>query len=69
LAEELINEFGDKLESITLVRGAGVRFEVTVDGATVFSKAQERRHPRPGEVLEEINTRKASGRDIGKMAH
>jgi selT/selW/selH-like putative selenoprotein len=55
LAEEIINEYGSDLESITLVKGEKGRFEVTVNGKEVFSKATEKRHPAPGEVLEKIS--------------
>jgi selT/selW/selH-like putative selenoprotein len=54
LAEEIINEYGSDLESITLISGEKGRFEVTVNGSEVFSKAIEKRHPAPGEVLEKI---------------
>jgi selT/selW/selH-like putative selenoprotein len=54
LAEEIINEYGNDLESITLIRGEKGRFEVTANGKDVFSKEIEKRHPAPGEVLEKI---------------
>jgi selT/selW/selH-like putative selenoprotein len=54
LAEEIINEYGSDLESIILLRGGNGRFEVTANGSEVFSKAIEKRHPAPGEVLEKI---------------
>lgn len=54
MAEEIINEYGDDVESITLVRGEKGRFEVVANGSEVFSKAMEKRHPAPGEVLEKI---------------
>lgn len=54
MAEEIINEYGDDLESIILVKGEKGRFEVTVNGKEVFSKAIEKRHPAPAEVLEKI---------------
>jgi selenoprotein W-related protein len=69
LAEELINEFGEQLDSITLVRGSGGRFEVTVDGNLVFSKAELKRHAQQGEIVEKIQERAASGRDIRGMTH
>ncbi len=34
-----------------LVKSAGGAFEVSVDGALVFSKLQLNRHAKPGEVL------------------
>jgi selenoprotein W-related protein len=37
-----------------LVPSSGGRFEVTVDGRTVFSKHALRRHAEPGEIVEAI---------------
>ena len=54
MAGEIIDEFGDDLESLTLVRGDGGRFEVDVDGRSVFSKRAAGRHANPGEVVANI---------------
>jgi selenoprotein W-related protein len=62
LAEEIIAEFGERLETITLVKGMGGRFEVSVDGQLIFSKAQEKRHAEPGEVVEKMQESVARGR-------
>jgi selenoprotein W-related protein len=72
LAGEIIAEFGDDVETITLVRGSGGRFEVTVDGGLLFSKAATQRHPQPGEVVDKIRAiraQAASGRDLRRSAH
>lgn len=37
--------------SVQLVKSSGGAFEVTVDGAPVFSKKAVGRHAQPGEVL------------------
>jgi predicted Rdx family selenoprotein len=47
----MIEVYGDDLEAITLVRGGKGRFEVTVDGEEVYSKARTKRHAEPGEVV------------------
>ena len=65
----MIGEFGEQLDSITLIRGAGGRFEVTVDGNLIFSKAELKRHAQPGEVVQKIQERAAGGRDLRKMSH
>ena len=57
MAEEIIAEFGDQLETITLVKGAGGRFEVSVDSQMVFSKAEERRHAQAGEVVQKMQAK------------
>jgi selT/selW/selH-like putative selenoprotein len=59
LAGEIIEEFGDDLETITLVKGNKGRFEVALDGATIFSKSASKRHPQPGEVTGNIRGMRA----------
>lgn len=54
MAEEIIDEYGDDLETIMLVRGEKGRFEVTVDGKEVYSKSRTKRHANPGEVMENL---------------
>jgi selenoprotein W-related protein len=54
LAGEIIEDYGDHLESITLIRSSGGRFEVEVDNQLIFSKEQTHRHANPGEVVESI---------------
>jgi selenoprotein W-related protein len=54
VAEELIDQFGDDLETLTLVRGGKGRFEVTVDGQEVYSKSRTKRHAEPGEVAQNL---------------
>jgi len=54
LAGELIEEYGNELESITLVRGRNGRFEVTLDGEEIYSKSRTKRHAEPGEVVQLI---------------
>jgi len=54
LAGEIIDTFGDDVEAITLVHGVGGVFDVEMDGATVFSKHQAKRHPEPGEIVSKL---------------
>ena len=54
MAEEIIAEFGEQVETITLRKGGGGRFEVSVDGTMVFSKAEEKRHAQSGEIVQRI---------------
>jgi selenoprotein W-related protein len=54
LAAEIIDEFGDDLESVTLQRSDAGRFEVDVDGRSVYSKLASGRHANPGEVIANI---------------
>jgi len=45
---------------VKLVEASGGLFEVTVDGALVFSKRSLGRHAKPGEVLELIRQHQAA---------
>jgi selT/selW/selH-like putative selenoprotein len=44
---------------VQLAKSSGGVFEVTVDGAVVFSKKSLGRHAAPGEVLELLRLRRA----------
>ncbi len=57
MAGELIEEYGDDLESVTLVRGGKGQFEVSVDGREVYSKFKTKRHANPGEIVESLRAR------------
>jgi selenoprotein W-related protein len=46
---------------IQLVPSSGGRFEVTVDGKLVFSKARLGRHAQPGEVLALVKEARSEG--------
>jgi selenoprotein W-related protein len=46
---------------VKLVPGSGGVFEVSIDGATVFSKKRAGRHAQPGEVVEAVRARKSKG--------
>ena len=50
LANELLAGWAPILRTVELRSGNTGRFEVTLDGELVFSKAQLKRHPKPGEV-------------------
>jgi selenoprotein W-related protein len=47
---ELLNAWAPRIARATLLPSGGGRFEVTLDGELLFSKAALKRHPRPGEV-------------------
>jgi len=50
LTADLLNEFEPEIESFTLVPSDGGRFEVSVNGALIYSKLETHRHAEPGEV-------------------
>ena len=51
LATELLKQFEDTVESISLVPSDGGRFEVMVNDRLDYSKLKTGRHAQPGEVL------------------
>lgn len=51
LAGDLIREFEGEIKTLAIVPSDGGRFEVSVNGALVFSKKQLGRHAEPGEVV------------------
>jgi selenoprotein W-related protein len=48
---EMLEAVEPEIRSITLVPSDGGRFEVTVNGALLYSKLQTGRHAEPGEVM------------------
>ncbi len=57
LTDELLQGWAPIIETIELVPSSKGRFEVTVDGELVFSKATVGRHANPGEVATLVRTR------------
>ena len=55
MAEELLHGYGDSIESLTLIPSGGGRFEVTVNGRLIFSKAREGRFPDLQEIQKELH--------------
>jgi selenoprotein W-related protein len=51
LTDELLRGWAPIIERIDLVPADKGRFDVTIDGELVFSKARLRRHAQPGEVV------------------
>ncbi|GAB4505536.1 MAG: hypothetical protein Fur0043_25320 [Anaerolineales bacterium] len=51
LANDLLKQFEDQIESLNLIPSDGGRFEVSVNGQLVYSKLQTHRHAEPGEVV------------------
>ncbi len=47
---ELLKQYEDKIETITLIPSGGGAFEVKVNDQLVYSKLQTGRHPEEGEV-------------------
>ncbi len=47
---ELLGAWAPRIARATLLPSSGGRFEVTLNGELLFSKAALHRHPRPGEI-------------------
>lgn len=54
MAEQLLGEFEESIEKITLIVSAGGRFEVEVDGNLVYSKKETGRHAEYEDVAEPV---------------
>jgi selenoprotein W-related protein len=50
LTDELLQGWAPVIETIELIPASKGRFEVTLDGELIFSKADLGRHANPGEV-------------------
>jgi selenoprotein W-related protein len=54
---ELLAAWAPRIARAVLLPSSGGRFEVTLDGELLFSKAALERHPRRGEVHSLVATR------------
>lgn len=54
LAEKMLQEFSRKLGGVTLIPGSKGQFEVSLDGAPVFSKIEKGRFPDNKEIRDAI---------------
>ncbi len=57
LTDELLKGWAPIIEDIDLIPSSGGRFEVTLDGELIFSKAALKRHAEPGEVVALVRER------------
>jgi selenoprotein W-related protein len=51
LADEVLSRWAPVMRAVSLQSGSKGRFEVTLDGELIFSKAQTGRFPKPNEVI------------------
>ncbi len=51
VASDILSHYQHVVESLTLTTGSKGVFDVSVDGALLYSKSQTGRHANPGEVL------------------
>jgi len=52
LVGELLTKFESKLDSVRIIPSKGGRFEVTFNGALIYSKLATHRHANPGEIAD-----------------
>jgi selenoprotein W-related protein len=57
LTDELLNGWAPIIEHIDLIPSSKGRFEVTLDGDLIFSKAALGRHAEPGEIAKIVRER------------
>ena len=57
LAGEILERWAPVMRTLELKAGSRGRFEVTLDGELLFSKASEGRHARPSEVTALVEQR------------
>lgn len=57
LAQELLIGWAPVLRGVELASGTKGRFEVTLDGELIFSKAAIQRHANRGEIAAEVERR------------
>jgi selT/selW/selH-like putative selenoprotein len=51
-SQDLLSNYQNVIEALTLATGSKGVYDVSVDGALIYSKAETGRHAEPGEVLE-----------------
>ncbi|XYI03046.1 SelT/SelW/SelH family protein [Sorangium sp. So ce1128] len=64
LAQELLITFPDEIEVLLSPGESGI-FDVTLDGALLFSRAAAERFPEPKELKQSIRDRIAPDRSLG----
>jgi len=57
LTEKLLGQFKTGIEELTLQPSGGGRFEVTIDGDLVHSKAETGRFPKRDEIVQAVSER------------
>jgi selenoprotein W-related protein len=57
LTDELLSGWAPIIGDIQLLPSSGGRFEVTLDGDLIFSKAELKRHAEPGEIVTIVRER------------
>jgi selenoprotein W-related protein len=65
LTRAIVDGWSDRLSEIRLLPSSGGRFEVSLDGELIFSKATLERHAAPNEIANLLSERIGSAWQIG----
>jgi selenoprotein W-related protein len=65
MAQELLTTFEQDIGGVTLIPGTGGAFNVSVDGAAVWSRKQQGRFPEIKELKRLVRDRVAPDKDLG----
>ena len=68
LTREVVDGWSERLAEIRLVPSSGGRFEVSVDGEVIFSKAALERHPEAGEIARLLSERIGDPWTVGAIS-
>jgi len=65
MAQEVLTTFEAEIGGVTLVPGVGGIFNVSIDGALIWSRAAEGRFPEIKELKQLVRDRVAPGKSLG----
>lgn len=57
MTEALLKDFGRSIASLRLIPSGGGRFELSINGELIFSKAQTGRFPEADEIRRQVRGR------------
>lgn len=66
-AQELLSTFEDALGEVSLVPGERGRFEITVDGETIWERVADGGFPEAKVLKQRVRDRVDPGRDLGHV--
>ena len=67
MAQELLVTFEQDIGGATLVPGTGGTFEIRIDGARIWSRAEQGGFPEIKELKRLVRDRVAPGKDLGHV--
>jgi selenoprotein W-related protein len=65
MAQELLVTFEQEIGGVTLVPGTDGIFEIRIDGASIWSRADQARFPEIKDLKRLVRDRVAPGKDLG----